>query len=157
MIEKIGCDDMKKIAVLILTLFLFVGCNRAIDSSELYDTWAGNTLENVQSYNGFIITKTDYMLALYEDNTFHEEIQVTSRNISEEGSENVIAYTLDGTYEIVPELGVNLKVTKWSSNQEAVTALPNNLSSQTYYFEVNNRELNLCIDADCTNILVKSK
>lgn len=148
---------MRKMIFLGLVLCLLVGCTRTIDSSELYATWAGNTLENVQSYNGFIITKTDYMIALYEDDTFHEEIQVTSRNISEEGSENVVTYTLDGTFEVVPELGVNLKVTKWSSNNKEVTALPNNFSSQTYYFEVNNHELNLCIDANCTNVLVKSQ
>ena len=148
---------MKKMTILLLMLCLLVGCTRTIDSSELYATWAGNTLENVQSYNGFIITKTDYMVALYEDDTFHEEIQVTSRNISESGSESVVTYTLDGTLEIVPELGVNLKVTKWSRNNSEVTALPNSLASQTYYFEVNNHELNLCIDADCTNVLVKSQ
>lgn len=148
---------MRKMIFLGLVLCLLVGCTRTIDSSELYATWAGNTLENVQSYNGFIITKTDYMIALYEDDTFHEEIQVTSRNISEEGSENVVTYTLDGSFEVVPELGVNLKVTKWSSNNKEVTALPNNFSSQTYYFEVNNHELNLCIDANCTNVLVKSQ
>lgn len=150
---------MKKKILIIPVLFLILiltGCSNKIKQSELYGLWQGNILENSQSFNGFVVTKTDYNLNLFANGNFTEEISILSRNIQASGDGNTTTYSLEGSYTVEPQLGIKLIVTNWETNNSLITGLPTTMSNQMLYFDVVNNKLNLCIDAMCDNVLIKT-
>jgi hypothetical protein len=148
----------KKVILLIITLLLITGCGKKVKDTDLYGNWEGEVLTHTQFRNSQVVERVYYNLYLYDNKTYHEDVVITTRNISDlsdKGTE--ITYKIDGLYTITKESGITLKYKDFSCSDKDVKTPPGMLINQKLYFNVSNNVFSLCMDSLCNNLMIKAK
>lgn len=148
----------KGLILLIITLLFLSGCNKKITDQELYGEWQGEMLTHTQFRNSQIVERVYYDLYLYDNKTYHEDVTITTRNISDltdNGQE--VTYKIDGIYTITKDSGITLKYKDFTSSDKDVTTPPGILINQKLYFNVSNGVFSLCMDTLCNELMNKTQ
>lgn len=150
--------NKKGLLIIIITLLFITGCGKKIQDTDLYGTWEGEALTHTQFRNSQIVERVYYELYLYDNKTYHENVTITNRNISDlSDNGTVVTYKIDGLYTITKESGITLRYKDFSCSDKDVTSPPGMLINQKLYFNVSNGVFGLCMDALCNNIMIKTK
>ena len=148
----------KKVILLIITLLLITGCGKKVKDTDLYGNWEGEVLTHTQFRNSQVVERVYYNLYLYDNKTYHEDVVITTRNISDLSDKGtVITYRIDGLYTITKESGITLKYKDFSCSDKDVKTPPGMLINQKLYFNVSNNVFSLCMDSLCNNLMIKTK
>ena len=148
----------KKVILLIITLLLITGCGKKVKDTDLYGNWEGEVLTHTQFRNSQVVERVYYNLYLYDNKTYHEDVVITTRNISDLSDKGtVITYKIDGLYTITKESGITLKYKDFSCSDKDVKTPPGMLINQKLYFNVSNNVFSLCMDSLCNNLMIKTK
>ena len=148
----------KGLILIIITLLLLSGCGKKITEEDLYGEWEGEILTHTQFRNSQIVERVYYDLYLYDNKTYHENVTITTRNISDlsdGGSE--VTYKIDGVYTITKGSGITLRYNDFTSSDKDVTTPPGILINQKLYFTVSNGVFSLCMDTLCNELMIKTK